>query len=258
MNCAYVTLLSSVDYLAPVIILDKNLKDLGCQYPLCVMVTEDIFDNVVEYLNKERVSYIKVPVIEYSEATKQATKDERLLSIASKMNVFTLHEFDKVVYLDSDAIFFKNIDELFEYPDGALYDDGRKYGFVGLFVCSPEMHPLDYYLSLLQNSPVTMWESDLLEPLWFPFQTNPDYRIPFSYFVNITNENIDNVNKEVPFFGVHFCYKYKPWNYLSVKDYINDYKRELKHYGVIREEIVDFYITKYVLPLYKKYPKIFN
>lgn len=42
MNCAYVTLLSSEDYLKPVLILNRNLKELNTNYPLHVMVTDAV------------------------------------------------------------------------------------------------------------------------------------------------------------------------------------------------------------------------
>lgn len=87
------------------------------------MVTENIFDQVVSYLNKENIKYIKVPVIEYSITTKEAMNNKRLETVASKVNVFSLTDFDKVVYLDIDSFFLKTVDELFNYFDGALYED---------------------------------------------------------------------------------------------------------------------------------------
>ena len=92
------------------------------------MVTENIFDKVIRYLKKEQINYIKVPVISYSPATARKMNNARLETIASKVNVFGLKEFTKVVYLDADSVFIKTIDELFDYPDGAMYDEGHYPG----------------------------------------------------------------------------------------------------------------------------------
>lgn len=260
MNYAYVTLLSSIDYLPAILILNNNLKTIGSQYPLYVMITEDIYNDVKMYIEKESIHYIIVPVLHYSQATIDFTKDKRMLSIASKMNIFTLTQFDKVIYLDADCFILKSIDELFNYPDGAMYDDfGRSVGFVGLFVCCPKMHAFTYYMQILQNSKEPMWESDLLEPLWFPYKTNMDYHIPPQYYVNITCTDLDTLKVNYKeFYGIHFCYIYKPWNYDSAEEYLQDYYKEFTKQSLFRQNIVKFYITHYVKPFKEKYPEIFN
>ena len=53
MRYAFCTLLSSKDYLVPVLILNRNLHDINSQYPLIVMVTNNIINDVKNYLDKE-------------------------------------------------------------------------------------------------------------------------------------------------------------------------------------------------------------
>ena len=103
--------------------------------------------------------------------------------------LFKFYEYDKLVYIDSDIIIYKNIDDLFLYPDGAMYNDNGK-PFIGLFVFIPINHKVDYYIAL--SKIFNAIESDVLEPLFFPFKSNPNYRIPFEYYVNITYDNLDN------------------------------------------------------------------
>lgn len=41
----------------------------------------------------------------------------------TKLAIFQLAQFDKCVYLDSDLVLIKNIDELFDYPDFSAVED---------------------------------------------------------------------------------------------------------------------------------------
>lgn len=253
------TLLSSVDYLPAAIILDRNLKELHSHFPLYVMVTENIFDQVVNYLNKENIKYIKVPVIEYSITTKEAMNNKRLETVASKVNVFSLTNFDKVVYLDIDSFFLKTVDELFDYYDGALYEDfgWHERGFCGLFVCCPKNHPLKYYITMLQYS--NLWESDIIEELWFPFKTNNGYRIPHPYFVNIT---VDTFDKLIPLenniYGLHFCGELKPWKFSNIDSYLKAFYQTCEFYSELRNNLVKWYANHYIEPLRQQYPEIFK
>ena len=49
---------------------------------------------------------------------------------------------------------------------------------------------LSHYKNIIQNIPIL--DGDLLANLWFPFKSNPEYRIPTEYFLNITLDNLDN------------------------------------------------------------------
>ena len=258
MNYAYVTLLSSIDYIPGVIILNRNLQELNCGYPLYVMITDNIYDKVISYLDKENINYLKVPTIEYPPITLEKMNNKRLETIASKINVFGLDQFDKVVYLDADSFFMKNIDELFNFPDGALYDDGDPCrGFCGLFVCRPRCHRLDYYIVLIHNT--SSWESDIIEELWFPFKTNKAYRIPHQYFINI---NLPNFNSLYPLednlFGLHFCGEYKPWKYNNINDYFKEFYQSCNDQSELRNLLVKWYYEQYVEPLKQQYPELFN
>ena len=223
MRYAFCTLLSSKDYLVPVLILNRNLHDINSQYPLIVMVTNNIINDVKNYLDKEQINYVVINFVNYSSMVQERDAGSYILNTASKMGIFTLKEYDKLVYFDADSIFFKNIDELFKYPDGAMYDDsnGTDFGFSGMFVCIPRNHNLDFYITVLSNQPI--WDGNLLGELWFPFRSNPDYRIPYKYFINITTTNLDQIYLNDECYGIHFCYFYKPWRYKTVKEYLNDY-----------------------------------
>lgn len=222
------------------------------------MITDNIFEKVINIINKEGIKYVKVPVIEYPPVTLEAMNNKRLETIASKVNVLGLDQFDKVLYLDADSFFMKNIDELFTFPDGSLYDDGTpNRGFCGLFVCCPRYHPLNYYIILIRCT--SLWESDIIEELWFPFKTNEDYRIPHQYFININQCDFDSLFPlETKLFGLHFCGEYKPWKYNTINDYFNDFYQNRIDHSEVRELLVNWYYTHYVEPLKNQYPEIFK
>ena len=254
-NYAYVTLLSSEDYLPAVLILHKNLKQVQSQYPLIVAVTENIFNQVKPYLEQERILYKIIPFLEYTQETKDRWMIKRgtaySLNIAAKFAIFKFYEFDKLVYIDSDIMIYQNIDNLFNYPDGALYDDDGQ-PFIGLFVFIPKNHPADYYYTL--SLVLHRIESDILEPLFFPFKSNPDYRIPYEYYINVTN------NLELTPFNqikvIHFCYNYKPWRYLNANSFFYDYNKEFPNeHSQSRWRIINDYMDNYLIPLFKKYPE---
>lgn len=253
MKYAYVTLLSSVDYLPAILILHQNLKDVQSRYPLLVAVTENIANNVIPYLKNNGILYKIIPFLEYTEQTKQYWEpiSKTVLNIASKFILFKFYEYDKLVYIDSDIVIYNNIDDLFDYPDGALYDDfGRP--FIGLFVFCPKNHCADYYYTL--SRVYHCIESDILEPLFFPFKSNPDYRIPYQYYLNIMNENFANLYYDAKV--IHFCYKFKPWFFTNVQDYKNQLLSEFPNFTEPeRFNIVQSYLNQYVLPLIRKYPE---
>lgn len=221
------------------------------------MITDNIFEKVIKIINKEGINYVRVPVIEYPPVTLENMNNKRLETIASKINVFSLNQFDKVLYLDADSFFMKNIDELFTFPDGSLYDDGTPMrGFCGLFICSPRCHPLEYYIILIRCTSV--WESDIIEELWFPFKTNEDYRIPHQYFVNINESNFDTLFPlENNLFGLHFCGEYKPWKYNNIDEYLKAFYQDDKVQSELRDLLVRWYYVHYVEPLKKHYPELF-
>jgi alpha-N-acetylglucosamine transferase len=255
MNYAYVTLLSSEDYLPAAIILHKNLQQVNSKYPLLVAVTENIADVVKPYLQKENILYKIIPFMEYSAETKKKwladNNPHYTLNIASKFALFKFYDYDKLVYLDLDILIYKNIDELFNYPDGALYDDNGS-PFIGLFVFCPKNHKVDYYytLSLVYN----VIESMILEPLFFPFHSNPDYRIPTPYYFNFTWENFDYFNLN-DLSVVHFCYKYKPWKYENADAFMKDYTKEFVASHRNRYQALNDYYNNYCNDVMIQYPE---
>jgi alpha-N-acetylglucosamine transferase len=114
---------------------------------LLVAVTDNIISQVKPYLEKENILYRVIPYMEYSKEIKETFANTHILNIASKFALFKFTDYDKLVYIDSDVLIYHNIDELFLYPDGAMYDDNGN-PFIGLFSFIPRNHNADFYYIL--------------------------------------------------------------------------------------------------------------
>ena len=217
---AYVTLLSSKNYIDAVAILALSLQIANSKYPLLVAITEEIFSIELEQLLKNLNCKIKIiKSLEYSLITKKKYNNQAVLNTASKIQIFDFKEWDKLIYLDSDALILKNIDELFKKPDGSMiYIDNQPYGFTGLFIIEPKAHlEKDFYLTLMQHCNV--FDGDLLGKLWFFIKNSPNHQIPYYYFQNYTPTN--NIDKRIKV--IHFCNQPKPWLKPEYKDFDDKY-----------------------------------
>lgn len=233
---AFITLLSSENYLEAVLVLFESLKLTDNSYPLVVAVTENIFSyEILDTFQKFNLPYIIISKLDYSDQTIQLCKSRgwnTVLNTASKYNLFNLKYFDKLVYLDADSIVLQNIDNLFSYKDGSmLWDSSRNEGFSASYVFSPRNHCLEMYEILSNNS--LHVDGDLFSNLWFHLKDNPDYRIPFEYFEYYLQVNKDTLPKAK---AVHFVNREKPW--LIEKDAFpcnNEEQKEIldKYYSLL-------------------------
>ena len=65
---AYVTLLSTTDYLDAVLVLNKSLQKVNSKYPLLAMVVDTIFTPELEKCFQEHgIKYHTVPPLQYSQ-----------------------------------------------------------------------------------------------------------------------------------------------------------------------------------------------
>ncbi|KAI9807356.1 MAG: hypothetical protein M1833_000099 [Piccolia ochrophora] len=114
---AWVTLLTKASYLPGVVILNYTLRKHRSIYPLVVLVTESLPQECVEALQAEDrcdgkldVHHIE-PLIPRQEVR---TVAERFDDTWTKLRVFDLVEYDKVVFLDADIMVMGEMDSLFD------------------------------------------------------------------------------------------------------------------------------------------------
>lgn len=234
---AYVTLLSTTDYLDAVLVLNKSLQKVNSKYPLLTMVVDTIFTPEMEAcFQKHGIQYHTVPPLQYSDKTQEKYQDSdssSVLNTASKLQLFTLKNWDKLVYIDADTLVLQNIDDLFAYPDGSMvqYPDDI-FGFSGLFVFYPRYHHEDEFYPTIMKHHMCV-DGDLLGKIWFFVRESPAHQIPANYLVHYNHVQMPTDTKVV-----HYCNHYKPWihtdyEYFNQDNYVcwlyQKYLNEVQH-----------------------------
>lgn len=251
MNYAYITLLSSENYLPAVLILNRSLKNVQSKFPLIVIIEENILSDFVKQIFLEEcICFYTCKKMEYSATIREKYSNSSLLNTASKVEIFSLKQYDKLVYIDADSIIYQNIDNLFNYPDTALYDSEQgEEGFSGLMVVCPKLHKEKYYKKILQD--FAIFDGDLFNDLFLAFKTNKDYRIPINYFMNYNYLYLEQYDLN-SLKGVHFCYSFKPWFFKNYQNFLDSAEEKTTN----QRKILKHYYALYLLPLWKKYPKL--
>ena len=221
MKRAYVTLLSSENYLDAVAVLALSLQLVESKYPLVVAITEDIYTAEIRKLLKALKCKIEViEPLKYSNQVIKKNVNKSVLNTASKIQIFDFTYWDKLVYLDADSIVLQNIDDLFDRLDGSILWDPEEddQGFTGLFVFEPRKHEeTKFYNTLMLNS--DCFDGDLIGKLWFYVKSNPDYQINYNYFTQYSpKEQLDHNVK-----AYHFCNHPKPWLEPDYEDFSDKY-----------------------------------
>ncbi|KAM0788763.1 hypothetical protein ACM66B_002854 [Microbotryomycetes sp. NB124-2] len=118
-RCCWATLLTKASYLQGCLVLHAslNLKHESA-YPLVVFATPELDQNSRAVLESRG---IVVRDIEYLEPVKELKTtldghDHRFADTWTKLRVFELVEYDRVVLLDSDMLVLQNMDELMTMP----------------------------------------------------------------------------------------------------------------------------------------------
>lgn len=136
---AYVTLVATDIYAAGALVLAHRLRDMGSTYDLVCLVTTDISTTVLEHLSQ----LYKVVCVD----TLTSTDDDNLALLGrpelnitfTKLHLWNLTDYDKLVFLDADTLPLRNIDDLFDRPNfSAAPDAGWPDCFnSGVFVTEP-------------------------------------------------------------------------------------------------------------------------
>ena len=98
-----------------VIALDRSLRKVGSRYPLYCVVPENSENELSDFLSNNGIRCIKQDALNNS-VMQRENEISYWKDTFFKLQVFKLLEFEKIVFLDSDMMVLKNVDDLFEYP----------------------------------------------------------------------------------------------------------------------------------------------
>lgn len=123
---AYITLLSTADYLPGVACLAASLQRTGTHIPLVVAVSAGLPPAVCSALaGLAGVAQVLALPAEGLLPEWAAQQQHHWAHTFDKLWLFGLEQFGKLVYVDSDMLVLQNIDDLFRAPHMAAVDAGR-------------------------------------------------------------------------------------------------------------------------------------
>lgn len=234
----YVTILSTNTYLPGVLTLHHSLMQTNTKYKFYCLITPNLSKEVKEILYIFDIETITITPLSNPHNTD--INDRRFYNY-SKLNMFGLTQFKKIVYLDADMIVMHNIDELFEKKNmsgtnaGGWLDSNK--GWVqlnsGLIVVEPNANvfaDMKSKIGLIEkdkgkgdqaflHSYYSNWpdQDDLhLDHVYNVFHTHLDgYKKKHGYYldkkIKIDNTDFDKSRIKI----VHYIGQEKPWNNIS-------------------------------------------
>jgi len=123
-NYAYVTLTSNDLFVPGAVAAIKSIRMTKTKYPICCMVSEEVSEDNLLKLEQAGAKVIVVPKIHSSTSGEDGDRFEigKNWLTFTKLNVFNMTEYDKIVYVDADCIVLQGIDEMFDFntPSGYL------------------------------------------------------------------------------------------------------------------------------------------
>ena len=229
MNAAYVTLVTNDDYALGALALARSLKRVDSDHELIVMTTRT--ELALDQLIGEGCEVVAVERLPCSEEFNERHTRERQHTSAPftkgnkptfhdpldnfcKLRLWELDQYDRVVFIDADAIVVRDIRKLFGYPEFAaapnLYEtlaDMHRLNS-GVFVAEPSKYTFNDMLTHLDRPDVFWRRTDqtFLETYF------PDWHgLPYTYnALQYIYFNLPPLWHWPAIHVVHYQYE-KPW-----------------------------------------------
>ena len=122
---AYLTVLTSRNYLRGVQLLKHSLDQTNPLYPFYVLLPQNIPADMVRSLEDSGIACLYADPFG-DEIINRDNKVDYWKETLFKLKVFDLTQFDKLVFLDSDMIVLNNLDHLFDHPHMSCVAAGQE------------------------------------------------------------------------------------------------------------------------------------
>ena len=205
MKYSYITLLSDDSYIYGVMLLNKSLKDVNTQYPLEVLVTSNVTKPILNILEQLQLKYYIINPLQSDEMIKYNSKINskfaKTWSLSlTKLEIFKMTQYDKIIYLDADIMVLKNLDHLFKYPHLTSAIDGEYFNLwpddphfnAGIIIIEPDKDEYDKLIDFTFNNAFSNWNKH---------QCIADQEILNLYFNNWPNQSNLHLNKYYDIFA---------------------------------------------------------
>ncbi|KAL6146849.1 hypothetical protein ACLB2K_057526 [Fragaria x ananassa] len=107
---AYVTLLYGDEFLLGVRVLGKSIRDTGSTKDMVVLVSDGVSGYAMSLLKADGWIVEKISLL----ANPNQVRPMRFWGVYTKLKIFNMTNYKKVVYLDADTIVVKSVEDLFE------------------------------------------------------------------------------------------------------------------------------------------------
>ncbi|XP_071732566.1 inositol phosphorylceramide glucuronosyltransferase 1 [Rutidosis leptorrhynchoides] len=107
---AYVTLLYGDEFVLGVRVLGKSIRDTKTTRDMVVLVSDGVSDYAKKLIKADGWIVTPITLLE----NPNQVRPTRFWGVYTKLKIFNMTDYKKVVYLDADTIVVKNIDELFK------------------------------------------------------------------------------------------------------------------------------------------------
>uniref|UniRef100_A0A2N9JBE1 Hexosyltransferase n=1 Tax=Fagus sylvatica TaxID=28930 RepID=A0A2N9JBE1_FAGSY len=107
---AYVTLLYGDEFLLGVRVLGKSIRDTGSSKDMVVLVSDGVSDYAKKLLQADGWIVEKISLL----ANPNQVRPTRFWGVYTKLKIFNMIKYKKVVYLDADTIVVKSVEDLFK------------------------------------------------------------------------------------------------------------------------------------------------
>ncbi|ONI05028.1 hypothetical protein PRUPE_6G352300 [Prunus persica] len=107
---AYVTLLYGDEFLLGVRVLGNSIRDTGSTKDMVALVSDGVSNYAMKLLEADGWIVEKISLL----ANPNQVRPSRFWGVYTKLKIFNMTNYKKVVYLDADTIVVKNIEDLFK------------------------------------------------------------------------------------------------------------------------------------------------
>ena len=223
---AYMTVVTNIDYLKGVKVLKKSLDIVSSKYPFFVLVPDSAPAEITEELTNSNIQFI------FCEKKNDFKKDNAVSYWGDtffKLEVFKQFQFEKIVFLDSDMIVLKNIDDLFEKPhmscvaagqvlhkdwvdlnSGIMVIEPNKQEYEGLTLITPQI-----YKSFIEAG-TGVGDQDVIKAYFKDWVQNKELHLNEKY--NVMLGYAGYLKDDV--FIYHFTGREKPWRNKIFEDLV--------------------------------------
>ncbi|KAI8556221.1 hypothetical protein RHMOL_Rhmol05G0235400 [Rhododendron molle] len=107
---AYVTLLYGDEFLLGVRVLGKSIRDTGSTKDMVALVSDGVSDFAKKLLQADGWIVVPISLLE----NPNHVRPKRFWGVYTKLKIFNMTNYKKVVYLDADTIVVKSVEDLFK------------------------------------------------------------------------------------------------------------------------------------------------